>query len=47
VTEERTASQARFENGRSATRQRGKKRGRGGGGPAAVVPRGAGRRREA
>jgi hypothetical protein len=28
--EERTASQARFENGRSAARQRGKKRGRGG-----------------
>jgi hypothetical protein len=34
VTEERTASRARFENGRSAARQRG----RGGGGPSAGVP---------
>jgi hypothetical protein len=31
VTEERTASRARFENGRSVAWQRGKKRGRGGG----------------
>jgi hypothetical protein len=41
VTEEWTAFRAQFENGRSMTQQRGKKRGRGG--LAAGVPRGAGR----
>jgi hypothetical protein len=36
-----------FENGRSVARQRGKKGGRGGGGPAAGVPHGTGQRRGA
>jgi hypothetical protein len=47
VTECGRASRARFENSRSAARQRGKKRGRGAGGPVVGVPRGAGRRRGA
>jgi hypothetical protein len=41
------ASLAWFENGRSVARQRGKKGGRGGGGPAAGVPHGTGQRRGA
>jgi hypothetical protein len=40
VTEERMASRAWFENGRSVARQRGKREGEGG--PAAGVPCGAG-----
>jgi hypothetical protein len=47
VKERGRASRAQFENGRSAAWQRGKKRGRGGGGLAAGVPRSAGRRRGA
>jgi hypothetical protein len=42
VTEERMASRAWFENGRSVARQRGKREGEGG--PAAGVPCGAGQR---